>query len=505
MSRASLVAALALLAAACGHDARPPRTVTSGRDPAPLGRVIDLRVELPFLLPEAAAGPGVVLPVVLEVEGGEAGSRPARVRYGRARLADGSEVPVADRSPGRTQVVLGEGTFRTGRVGPVEIAGTAFEWMVEGTSPDGGWSLAGRSWESRTGGEGTFRGARRHRFLVASTDFYSGGSVDLVEVRWGRELAVREGVAPASSDPVLRVTGGMAFLVNRLSWDNLVRLDPADGFAPAWQAGTGDGSNPHDVIAAREGVLYVSRYEPPFDDLLVARAEGGAHRGTIPLGDLAENPDGTPRADRMARAGGLVFVGLQDIDRSFAAWGEGKLAAIDPRTDEVVGVVPLGGKNPGTLVVADDERGRERIWVQLAGIYPGVVPGELSGGVVVVDPRALAVERQALDDDDAGGNIGALAMAGPRLGYVVVSTADWTNRVLAFDPAAGRVLRETWSTRDYVPEIEVDGGGLLAVPDRSWSRPGLCLWRTPADPGGNEVLLGCAPLPLPPFSVEALD
>ncbi len=503
--RRLLSAAALLLAVSCGHDAEPPPTSTSDRPAAPLGRVLDLRVEFPFLRPGERAGPGVRLDVTLEVEGGGNGSRAARVRYGKAHLADGGEVPVTDRSSGRATVVLGEGTFRTGRVGPIEVAGTAFEWMVEGTSPDDGWSLAGRSWESRTGGEGSFHGARRHRFLVATTDFYSGGSVDLVEVLWGRDVRVREAVAPASSDPVLRVTAGMAFLVNRLSWDNLVRLDPADGFAAAWQAGTGAGSNPHDVIAAREGLLYVTRYEPPFDDLLVARAEGGARRGTVSLAGLAENPDGTPRPDRMVRAGGLVFVGLQDIDRSFAAYGEGKLAAIDPETDEVVGVVRLGGKNPGSLVVAEDERGRERVYVQLAGIYPGVLPRELSGGVVVVDPRALAVEGWALDDDDAGGNVGALAIAGPRLGYVVVSTEDWTNRVLAFDPAGARVLRETWTTRDYVPEIEVDGGGLLAVPDRSWSRPGLCLWRVPAAPGEEEALLGCAPLAMPPFSVEPLD
>ncbi len=495
------------LMAACGHDATPPPASASGEPAAPLGRVVDLEVDLPFLLPEEAAGPGVVLRASLAIEGGRAGSHPARVSYECAVLPGGEEVPVTDRSGGMTTVVLGEGTFRTGRVGPVEVDGTAFEWMVEGTTPDGGWSLAGRSWESRTGGEGSFRGARRHRFLVASTDFYSGGSVDLVELRWNGRLAVRAEVAPASSDPVLRVAGGMAFLVNRLTWDNLVRLDPGEGFAPAWQAGVGAGANPHDVLPARDGILYVTRYEPPFDDVVLLADAGGARRGTIPLGELADNPDGTPRPDRMVRAGGLVLVGLQDIDRSFARYGEGKLAAIDPRTDGIVGVVRLGGKNPGALVAAPDEQGRERVYVQLAGIYPGVLPRELSGGVVVVDPVALAVERWALDDDEVGGNVGALAIARPRLGYVVVSMEDWTNRVVAFDPADGTVLRETWSTRDYVPEVEVDSGGILAVPDRSWSRPGLCLWRVPpaADPGAGEELLGCARLPMPPFSVEPLD
>ena len=98
---------------------------------------------------------------------------------------------------------------------------------------------------------------------------------------------------------------------------------------------------------------------------------------------------------------------------------------------------------------------------------------------------------------EAGGNVGALAIAGPRLGYVVVSMEDWTSRVLAFDPAEARVLRETWSTRDLVPEIEVDGG----YEDRE--APGGL--PTTFVPGRNLLFLAAAVNAAPPNTDVVLD
>ena len=123
----------------------------------------------------------------------------------------------------------------------------------------------------------------------------------------------------------------------------------------------------------------------------------------------------------------------------------------------------------------------------------------------MVDPVNRAVEGWALDDDDAGGNIGALAMASPLLGYVVVSDAAYINRVLAFNPATGSVRRTVLETSNFVSEIEIDTGAVLAVPDADFTSPRLCLYRLPADPAGAETLLGCGDLELTPTSLEALD
>ena len=61
------------------------------------------------------------------------------------------------------------------------------------------------------------------------------------------------------------------------------------------------------------------------------------------------------------------------------------------------------------------------------------------------------------------------------------------------------------ATSSYIPEIEIDTGAVLAIPDSDFLSPRLCLYRLPADPAGVETLLGCGALELTPTSVEALD
>ena len=249
---------------------------------------------------------------------------------------------------------------------------------------------------------------------------------------------------------------------------------------------------------------FVSRYEPPFNDVARITPKGGTVRQSIPVEDEAENRDGTPRLDRLAYAAGHVFAGMQDIDRTFTRYAEGKLAVIDPDGDRVAGTVRLGGKNPGVIDVVETADG-ERLYVALAGIFPGLLPRELSGGVVVVDPVDWAVESWALDDDDAGGNIGGLAMVSPELGYTIVVDEQFRSSVVAFDPVSAQPLRTVRSTSDFLPEVELGGGGVLAVAERSFVEPKLCLYRVPVDPGDPEMALGCVNLGLPPFAVEALD
>ncbi|RMF76394.1 MAG: hypothetical protein D6738_01560 [Acidobacteria bacterium] len=505
VTHVTLAMAALLAAAGCGSDYAPPADVTTGVPAGALDRVYDVDVDLPHVVFDGGRRVGVRLDLVLRVDTFGPGRHVARVAHRGARVA-GEPEPVTSLGAGTTTLIDAGGLFETGRIGPVQVAGVSFEYVLRGTQSPGGWQASGEALESQTALGGRFDAWRRRRLLVASTDFSPAGSVDRVSFERDAAVAVETDLARASADPFLRATGGAVFLVNRLSFDNVARLDPERGFAIAWQAGVGAGANPHDVLLVGPDRAFVTRYEPPFDDVLVIDPRGGGARGTIDLAPLAENPDGTPRPDRMRAAAGLVFVGLQDIDRTFTRWADGKLAAIDPATEQVVGVVRLPGRNPGTIERLVEPDGRERLYVALGGIFPGLLPQELSGGVAVVDPANLAFERWALDDDDAGGNVGALALARPDLGYVVVSDAAFRNRVLAFDPRDGTVLRTVWETADFVPELEVLGGGLLAIPDRSFAAPRVCLYRIPP-PGATtaETAAGCGALRRGPFSLEALD
>lgn len=505
MTRAWIVPALLLVAAAgCGSDYDPPAGTVTGSDAAPVGQVLDLEVDLPHLsFPGRPAGVGAVLDVSLALPSGASGTHEARVTYRGARVG-GESVDVEDVSDRTAEVTIGGRAWSTGRIGPVQIEGTGFEYALRGETADAGWKVAGASWESQTGLEGTFAGMRRHRFLVAGTDYLAAGRLYVVSLASEAELLAGGTRARASSDPVLRRTGDGLYVINRLSYDNVQRLDPAEEFETAWQARVGAGSNPQDVFQARAGVGYVPRFEPPFHDLAVIDLDGGEVVGSIPLEEYAENADGYPRPFRVAGAGGAVFVALQDINRSFTAYEEGKLVVVDPATDEVTGVIPLPGKNPVT-VQAVTEGGREKLMVALAGVMPGLLPQELSGGVAVVDVANRVFERWALDDDDVGGNVSDLVVARADLAYVLVSDDRYVSRVFAFDPRDGTVLRTVREDTDWIPGIALDSRGVLAVPDRAFANPGVCLYRVPGSPGASETLLGCAGLELPPVDVEPLD
>jgi hypothetical protein len=504
--RAAVVVLLALATLACGEDFQPPELTTTGLPASPLGQVIDVEARLAHLQLPGTLMPGLDLEIRFEMEETGFGELEAKVTYGPARYDwTRTRAEVEDLSGGRTTILVTDERWTTGRLGPLRVNDTFFEVILDGVPERGGRYVSGRSWESLTGLESGFEGWRRHRFLVVGTDFFSSvGRVAEVALVKEREIVVRNGLELVSSDPVLRARDGAVFAVNRLTFDNLQRLDPDQEFSTAWQGSVGPGANPHDVaVVGSKG--YVTRYEPPFNDLGIFDPAGGPITASIPLESLAENPDGTPRPDRMRRVDDTLFVGLQDIDRTFTVFGEGKLAVVDTTLDEVVGSIPLGGKNPGSIELLRGLDGRDRLYVALSGIFPGLQAQELSGGVVVVDAMQRAVERMALDDDDAGGNIGGLAMASERLGYAIVSDASFTNRVVAFDPEAGTVRRTLLETFDLVPEIEVDGDAVLAVPDRSFFAPALCLYRVPPDPAQPEQEIGCGYLDAAPFSVEALD
>lgn len=505
MKRLATIAAAAAVAMmlGCGSSYAPPQGEVTGAPAAPLGRVLDLDIVLPHLQTAAGRPRGATLTATLSIEGNGEGRHAASIVL-RAATAGGMPVTPGDLSNGKTFVTESGGRFQTTRIGPLRIDGGTFELLLQGSSSDGGWTIAGESWESQSGLTGTFSASRRHRFLVTTSDFGFSGAVALVSRRGG-ELVVEQPLALASPDPALRRSGAAVFVINRLSFDNLQRLDPQRQFTTSWQAGVGGGSNPHDVLLWSDAKAYVSRYEPPFDDLAVIDPRGGAHRGTIPLDAAADNQDGTPRADQLLAVGGELFVGVQNIDRTFTRYGSGRLAVIDPQQDRLVQVIELPGKNPGVLRALVEPDGRERIYVALAGVFPGLLPQELSGGVAVVDVRARLFERWALSDDDAGGNVAGLALASAQLGYAVISGEDYRQRVIAFDPSTGTVLRTVAAGQEFIPEIEVDGGGVLVVPDRSFNTPQICLYAIPGGVHDLETPLGCARLSAPPFAIEPLD
>ena len=114
-------------------------------------------------------------------------------------------------------------------------------------------------------------------------------------------------------------------------------------------------ANPHDIVALADDKAYVTRYgaDPTAaspmargDDVLIVDPRDGTIKGRIDLHPRRAGRGGATvfaRPDRAIIAAGKVIVSLNSSDATFATYGEGRLAFIDPLTDQVVQTLALTG------------------------------------------------------------------------------------------------------------------------------------------------------------------
>jgi hypothetical protein len=364
-----------------------------------------------------------------------------------------------------------------------------------------GRTIAGIAVATSSGETGDFLAVKQRRYLVAATSFGVTGTVSLVRVRRDTEFTIERDLEAVSGDPVVRASGSGVYVINRFFFDNVQSLDPSAGFTTALQFSTGNGSNPHDVAAIDPGRLYVARYEPPYNDLLIADPRDGSTQGFVDLSPLATNSTGTPRADSLVEAGGLLFAALQNIDVSFTEYGPGIVAVIDPDGGTLLRSITMEGTNPLGPPAVHPVTGD--LYYAMAGIFQGSLGQELSGGIEVIDPGTLTTRGLLVDDDDLGGNVSGVAVSsagGGVIGYCVVTDSTGINLVRAFDPDTGDVLPgAVLASSSFLPELTADGDGYILIPVHDVGNPRLLV----LDAAGGNVVATLR-LSLPPFSVAVL-
>ncbi|MGH9798636.1 MAG: hypothetical protein ACRD5D_10820, partial [Candidatus Polarisedimenticolia bacterium] len=373
---------------------------------------------------------------------------------------------------------------------------------------DGRRRVAGETVLQGSGERGSFLAVKRRRYLVAATDFMEFGRASLVSVRYDTRFSIEEGPDVVSSDPVARMEDGRPLVVNRLGSDNVQGLDPFS-FATVFEYSVGNGANPHDAVILRPaaagapdagadhpGFAFVTRYGPDFSDVAVLDLESGDVAGGIDLRPYAMNPDGTPRPDQILEHDGLLFVTLLDVDRSFTRYGTGRMVVIDPVARAVIDVFDLPGQNPFETLFFSGATGG--IVLNLAGIFPGLLPQALTGGVVTIDPESRTAAL-LVDDDRLGGNVAGVAVHSAERGWCVVSDAAYRNAVKGFDPASGEVLETIHDSPNLISALETDGDGYLIVAENDFFEPRLLIFD--AATGGRVATL---PLRLAPLSLAIL-
>jgi hypothetical protein len=512
VTRAALAVLLAAAAAAgCGSSAGLARVL-----PGPAGRlnpIYDLLIEYPDTTLVIGGLEYRGLAIEVEMEFADASVRDADPLYAaEARVVEvrAGGLPQAFALPGPLNV---EGTIEDDAVavppfGPIRVGTANLFPELTGVLADGRRRFAGDAGLYGTAERGAFLAIKRRRYLVAGTDFQAFGKVAEIAVRFDTRFAVRHDLELISADPVARVEDGRPLVVNRYTFDNLQGFDPAT-FVTTFEHSVGNGANPHDAVLLspaaagvpeapgdHPGFAFVTRYEPPFDDLAVVDLESGDVVDRIDLRPYARNPDATPRADQIAAHDGLLWVTLQDANRGFTEFQAGRVAVVDPAARRVVDIIDLPGQNPFESLVYAASAGR--FYLNLAGIFPGIRPQALTGGIAVVDPETRTASL-LLDDDLLGGNVAAVAVDSAARAFCVVSDASFRNSVRVFDPATGEPGAVLYESADLIAAIETDGDGWLLVAETNFFEPRVLIFD--AATGAPVAVL---PAHLAPLSIAVL-
>jgi len=481
---------------------------STGRDrgplPGPAGRldpIYDATILFPDDIVIIGGLPHHGITLDLEINFDDASRRDGDLRFtAPVRVAGVTAGGVAQAFVLPRPIVL-EGTldgaaFETDVFGPIQFGTANLILSLSGFVADDRRTVTGAAALFGTTSRGSFTAVKRRRYLVAGTDLQVVGEAAVISVRYDAQVDLANNLETTSADPVARVEDGRPFIINRYSFDNLQGLDPANRFLTTFQYSTGNGSNPHDLVVLND-VAFVTRYEPPYDDVAVIDLDDGALLQSINLVPYAFNPDRLPRPDQILHHGGLLYVTLQDANRSFTQFMTGRVVVIDPVLREVVDVIDLAGQNPFESLVYAKETGL--IYVGLAGIFPGLRPQALTGGVEAIDPATRRSLGLVVDDDALGGNVSGVAIASAERGYAVVTDLTFRNFVKAFNPKTGDVLGVVFETQDRIAALLTDGDGWLLIAEGSFVQPRLLILDAlTAQP------VASLPLRLPPLSVAVL-
>ena len=493
---------LGVLLTGCGGDFRPSRPTPPGDDEvseAALREIYDVWIEIADLSLPGRTQPTTMAadleitfrgdPLLTEASFEDPPPPTASIRL-VAQYLDGVPLPLPDVKSWEPEFERRGDHLRFDPLEPFQIEDLTDQLHLEGDLSEDGrrfegtavLSLAGRTCVLDAQGFLTTcaRGIRQRNYLITTTDFSFGGSLSRLRVRYEEQFTLFADVEDAYIDPLVRVESGSAFLLNRFELvfteddDNrhVEWLSPAESYSTLFSFSAGDGSNPQDLVLDARGRVWLSRYETPYNDLLIVDPRTGNRLGSLDLMPWVTGAGLLPRPEQMLRVGDELYVALQNTNLAFNEFGPARLLVIDTVGDRVVDAIDLEGINPFQGMERDPVTGY--LYLAMAGIFPGQQAEQFTGGVEVVDPETRTSLGLLIDDDDLGGHPSDVAIASPEKGYVLISRqsgGDFLTEVIAFDPRDGSILGTVYSGgfngRNLVTDLEADGEGwlLLALTD----------------------------------------
>ncbi|MBI3783986.1 MAG: hypothetical protein HY270_11355 [Deltaproteobacteria bacterium] len=330
----------------------------------------------------------------------------------------------------------------------------------------------------------------QHAFIIA-TDFQTGsfGTIGLDPAHAVQGISAQRRVA---SDAVVRPYGANVYIVNRFGADNVQVLDSGADFATKTQCSTGSGSNPNDIAFASASKAYVPLFAQA--QLLVVNPSARADCTDfvvdhIDLGAYADS-DGIPDMSQAVVVGDRAFVSLQRL-ANFVPAERGALVEIDATHDTVIKAIDLTGENPFGQTKGLTVR-NEAIYVSEIGKF-----AVNDGGLERVDLATGVPSGFLISEAEIGGDITDFVLTTDTTGYAILSKADFSTAVVAFD-LDQRAVTATLLSSGTFADIELSRRGELFISDRSVEHPGVRIFRASDN---SELTSAPLNLGLPPFDI----
>lgn len=314
-----------------------------------------------------------------------------------------------------------------------------------------------------------------------------------------------------SSDVVVRSGAGRLYVVNRGA-STIQVYGPSD-MTLLGNFSVGPGSNPQDLIV-HNNEAYITRYdanqdETNDDDLFVVDPIDGALITSLDLTPFTENDgDRLARAARMQLVGNTLYILIQDLSSTFKATTVGKVAILNTTTKTFIDAdaatpgtqaIVLSGRNPTSVVYNST---LNQLFITDTGFFDDVLNNDTStafGGIEVIDVATNTTEGIQIDDASFGGYLFSIDLVNATLGVVTVKAET----VATFNPTTLNIIdANIYSTSSgFLPEILVDGNGLLWVPERNPTNDGVVL----LDPATGTLLGGPFPIGALPASMTLIQ
>ncbi|MBD3391983.1 MAG: hypothetical protein GF418_07915 [Chitinivibrionales bacterium] len=353
-------------------------------------------------------------------------------------------------------------------------------------------------WKDDTWAEDDTSTVESARYLIVATSDYASGNVAQVNVE---DFSVSADLLSIHSDAVVSTRSGTTYILERGGADNLIRVD-GDSISSSrlvYQQSIGTAVNVQDIAVVNGSKAYVTQYASP--DLVIADPSTGEVTGSVSLDSaLYLNDDETvPYMSAAMAIGGNVYVAIQRLKVVQGPFGPapdvvdstGMIVVISTATDKIVASIKLSKGNPASMDTCGGY-----LYVSSTGSWSDAE----DGGIERIDVSTNMREGLVISERKLGGNITKVVMVSGTKGYVAVAQADFTTRVVEFDPSEGTKEGTISGIDDAFGGIAYDGT-YLYVGDRSLSDPGVIV----IDPSDNSTVAGPIDVgSLPPFDLAVL-